>query len=169
MASNTIFADFAITQAGISRTNQFVVMERPHYFYAARMGNFSNHGRKLGMDIVQVQDIGFKAIQQSRKPLYRFTITERTLKGLKKGDRFLGRKCDFGRPEILPRAIQILGIVHGEKGNFVTCCLKQIFQFYGIDTIATTTIVKLVCKQYTHCSTTSLRFSGHPVADPDPH
>ena len=120
------------------------------------------------MDIVQVQDIGLKAIQQSRKFLYRFAIAERTLECLEKGSRFLRRKSNFGRPEIFPQAIQIFGIVHGEKSNLVACSLKQIFQFYGINTIATTAIVKLVCKQYTHCATTSLRFSSHPVAGPGP-
>ena len=52
-----------VTQAQVGRAHEFKVVHRPHHAAAALLGEFRQHGRQVGMDVVQVHDVGIEIIE----------------------------------------------------------------------------------------------------------
>ena len=131
-----------LAQAIITRTQQFVVMERPHYFYTSPMCHLPQDGRKLSMNIMQVHHIRAEGAQQRLKFPTDFIRTERP-GASHPSFHFLWEKS-------FPRSIYILRIVHGKYGHFVSMLPQQPFRVEHASTIAATTIIEFIGKQDSH-------------------
>ena len=117
-------------------------MECPHGSDAARMGQFGYDRRDMGVDIVEMDNVGSEIVEQRREFAANFARSERT--------RQRHQACHVLREVLLPWGRKVFGIVHGEDRHFVAPVAKHLLEIEGIYAVASATIVEFVGYQYLH-------------------
>ena len=89
------------------------------------MGYFGDNGRKLGVDIVQVEYIRLELIEQSGELCPDFTGAEWAAQRLDYSQP--GGECNLARKVFAPGSFQIFRMLHGKNGYFMAFLFQKLF------------------------------------------
>ena len=136
-----------VTQAQVGRAHEFKVVHRPHHAAAALLGEFRQHGRQVGMDVVQVHDVGIEIIEDLAESALDVAPSHEPLGSLELVAQSTG-KVHLRGIVAVPARVNILGILHSKDCHLMALFLEQPLQVHCHDAVTTAGVVELVCYEY---------------------